>query len=438
MTRFRGPRWIAARVSHRLGSLKPRTEEDRNINYVALDGLAAGMALVAANFMGVFVVRLGGDAFLVSLLSSLPSLIQLLLTLPMSRFVERQARVVSVFAWSRLLNWFSYFVIALMPFVLPYVVTARLVVAVSVLAAVPAGAQQLAFSLAMNRSVHRERRAVLMSTRWAVMGISRIGLLFVVGLLLDAIPFPLNYQVVFLICFGAGLLAFTIIRRVRVLEEPPPRARSEQEMGGAWLPRLKQGIAEVIRRKSFIRFSLGRNAYWLGIAMIMPMIPIYYIVELQVSDAWVGYFSTAVSVTSLVGYALWVRVKRKLGNRFVLLTCVLGRSLYPFLVSLTASPLAMLLVAGFSGLAFSGMNLMFFDVLMDTLPKGDEARFLAINQTLTGLIGFIAPPIGAWMLSLLGIRPALWLGSAMAFCGFMVFLFCGVARPARATPAEAG
>ena len=47
-------------VGARLRALKPQTAQDRNILYVALDGLTVGLAIAAMTFLSVFVVRLGG------------------------------------------------------------------------------------------------------------------------------------------------------------------------------------------------------------------------------------------------------------------------------------------------------------------------------------------------------------------------------------------
>ena len=97
----------------------------------------------------------------------------------------------------------------------------------------------------------------------------------------------------------------------------------------------------------------------------------------------------------------------------------------------------MLGISLYNGLAFAGLNLMFFDAFMDTLPRGREARYLALNQTLISVIGFIGPPLGASLYSAVGIRAALVCGSIVAFLGFLVFVFAGVAKPARRVqPAE--
>lgn len=414
--------------------LTPTTTEDRNILYCALDGLTVGLAAPAMAFLSVFVVRLGADAFWVSLLSSLPALVKLLLTLPLSRFVERQTNLVALFAWCRLLGRSAYMIAGILPFFLSPVLSGQSIVILWGMVAVLMGVQQISFTLIMNRSVSRQRRAVMMSGRWTVLGVAKLITLSIAGILLERMPFPLNYQVLFIASFLLSTLGFYTINQIKMIDAPPPSAaaaKPEKRTDAGKGAGIRAEIREVLQQRAFVTFAIARNTYWFGISMVMPLIPIFWVDNLQASDAWIGYFSTALSATTLLSYSFWVRMKRKRGNRKVLLISVFGRSIYPLLVALTPSPPAMLGVALFNGFAFAGLNLMFFDAFMDTLPKGKEARYLAINQTLTNLIGFVAPPVGAWLLGALGMRSALIGGTVMALVGFAVFFLGGVAQGRR-------
>lgn len=412
--------------------IAPRTVEDRNILFVTLDGVCVGFATAAGAFLSVFVIRLGADAFWVSLLSSLPALIHLLLTLPLSRLVAAQKRIVPFFARGRLLARTYHIVIGVLPFFLRDERAAKAIVLLYAASAVVTTVQQLGFTLVMNRAVSRGRRAVMMSRRWTALGVAEIIVLAIAGQVLERLPFPLNYQVVFLASFTADLLGYYTINQVQTRDENSPSsshlATSAGDRKGPFWARMRSGAIEVLQQRPFVRFALARNAYWLGISMIGPLVPIYWVENLRASDAWVSYFNTALSATTLFSYGVWVRIKRARGNRFVLLVSVLGRSFYPLLVSLTPTPLAMLLLSALNGIWLAGMNLMFFDAFLDTVPTGQEARFIAVNQTLTSIIGFVGPPMGAALLPFLGMRLTLASGTLVASVGFLLFLLGGVAR----------
>ncbi len=419
-------RTLPEALGHKWHQIRPRTVEDRNILYVTLDGIALGFTTAASTFLSVFVIRLGASAFWVSLLTSLPAMVNLFLAMPMARFLERQQRIVPIFAWSRLLAHSAYVITGLVPFFLQGRLAGEAIVVVWGLVAVLASLANLGFTLVMSRSVSRERRAMQMSSRWVAMGLSKMIVVALAGQVLARLPFPLNYQVIFIASYSADLAAFCFISRVQNPEQEPaaPRISAREPLWG----RFRAGVAEVLRARAFVAFSLARNVFVFGIDMIAPLIPIYWVQSLGASDAQVSYFNTAITAATLVGYGFWVRVKRQRGNRTVLLAAVLGRSLYPLLIALTRSPLVMIPVAAFNGLAFAGENLMFFDAFLDTVPRGKEARFIAINQTLANAIAFIAPPLGAALLPVMGIQRVLMLAAVIAFTGFLLFFAGGIAR----------
>ena len=92
--------------------------ERRNMRIVVIDGVAVGLMSAAASFVSVMVVRLGASALWVSLLSSLPAVIALVMTIPWSEFVSRQEDPQRIFAFSRLVVHVVYPLIAIVPFFL--------------------------------------------------------------------------------------------------------------------------------------------------------------------------------------------------------------------------------------------------------------------------------------------------------------------------------
>ncbi|NLS77529.1 MAG: MFS transporter [Chloroflexi bacterium] len=428
------PQSLWAVLHTKLRGLNPRTVEDRNALFVAVDGVTVGLSSAAGSFLSVFVVRLGADAFWVSLLSSLPALIHLTLTLPLSRLVERRQQIVRLFAWTRLIGRFNFVLISLLPFFLHNEAAARAIVIMWAAEAILTTVQELSFTLVMNRSVSRERRASQMSGRWTAMGVADIISLAIAGQVLERIAFPLNYQLLFFVSFLIGLLGFGAINQVKLREEALAPARPPAA-GSAW-QRLRSSAAEILERKAFVHFETGRNIYWLGLSMVLPLISIFWVKDLQASDAWVSYFGTTFTAATLFFYGFWVRMKRKRGTRWALLASALGRSLYPLFVSLTQSPLAMLAAACFHGVVFAGVNILFFEASLDTMPRGQETRFLAVRQTVISLTGAIGPPVGALLLPHLGMRGTLATGTAIALVGVAIFVLGGAGReiPPAPTP----
>ncbi|MBN1579515.1 MAG: MFS transporter [Anaerolineae bacterium] len=405
----------------------PLSTQRRNIRFVAFDGMAIGLMSAAASFISVFVIRLGATPLWVGLLSSIPAFISLTMAIPWAQFAARQTKPQRVFAIARAYAHAVYILLAVIPFFITQKWVAQIIVIVWSLAALPGSLQNVMFSIVMGYSVSPDRRSFLMSRRWMFMGIVQIASMPLIGQLIERVQFPLGYQIAFGINIIFAVGAYYFGNQLDV----PERERVEPPKSAPLLGRIKQSLVEIWEAKAFLAFISGRAIRNLGIAMVSAIIPIYWVNHLYASDAWVGYFNTALSAATLLAYLPWVRLKHKIGTWQTLLLSVLGTSLYPALLALTRSPLAVLPVIAFQGMAGAGLNLAYFDTLLDTCPPDRQERFIAINVTAVNITSFLGPTIGAGLLAIMPIRWVLVSGSAVALIGLAIFIFVGIGKKTR-------
>jgi len=128
------------------------------------------------------------------------------------------------------------------------------------------------------------------------------------------------------------------------------------------------------------------------------------------------------TVVMLAGYYLWPRVSRKRSGRFVLLATTFGMTLYPALSAATSRIDLIILYAGIAGLFQAGLDLVFFDELMKTVPAEYSATFVALAQSMQYLSMILAPLLGAWIANYIGLAGALWLSAGLRLFGFLLFL----------------
>jgi MFS family permease len=81
-----------------------------------------------------------------------------------------------------------------------------------------------------------------------------------------------------------------------------------------------------------------------------------------------------------------------------------------------------ILYAGVAGLFQAGLDLVFFDELMKTVPAEYSATFVALAQSMQYLSMVLAPLIGTWLAGYIGLAGALWLGAGLRLLGFILFL----------------
>jgi MFS family permease len=124
----------------------------------------------------------------------------------------------------------------------------------------------------------------------------------------------------------------------------------------------------------------------------------------------------------LVGYFLWPWVSRRRGGRFVLLATTLGTTLYPALSAATPDINLIIVYAGIAGLFQAGLDLVFFDELMKTVPAEYSATFVALAQSLQYMSMIVAPLFGTWLAGYIGLGGALWLSAGLRLLGFFLFL----------------
>ncbi len=108
---------------------------------------------------------------------------------------------------------------------------------------------------------------------------------------------------------------------------------------------------------------------------------------------------------------------------FVLLVTTFGLSLYPALVSQTDNITLIIIMAGFAGIFQAGIDLVFFDELMKTVPVEYSATFISIAQSLQYTSSVLSPLIGTFLATTIGLSGALMVSAGIRFCGFLLFAF---------------
>jgi MFS family permease len=194
---------------------------------------------------------------------------------------------------------------------------------------------------------------------------------------------------------------------------------------------LREYFRLVLVHRDFINFSVRRFVFQFGMLLATPLLPIYYVREVQASDAWIGYFSTAQTATLLVGYFMWPKQSQRRGSRFVLLCSTLGLSLYPAIVATTQTEVLLVVFAGLAGVFQAGLELVFFDELMKTVPIEYSATFVSLAQSMTYLATVIAPLTGTWLSGHIGLSGALLISSLIRLFGFALFTAPGLVRGRR-------
>ena len=389
-----------------------------NFRYVLVDGIGVSIANVAAPFLPVFLARLGASNFQVGLLTSMPGVTGLILAILVGRFLQTRKNIVPWYSLSRLLVISCYALTGLLTFALSnqYVVIATL--AIWAFATLPQTSLAVAFSVLMNAVAGPEGRYALLSRRWAIFGLTTVVMTFFVTRTIDLLDFPYNYSVMFLGLSLGGLISFYFSRKIAVPDQIPlALAPSSSAFDSA------RNYFSLIRgAPAFTSFATKKFVYYSAIMLSQPIMPLFFVRQVKATDSQIGAITMAMNLVMLAGYFIWPWSSRKYGGRFVLLATTLGMAFYPALTAATPQVSLIIIYAGIAGFFQAGLDLVFFDELMKTVPQEYSATFVSLVHSMQYFSAIIAPLVGTWLADYIGLGGALWVSAGLRVLGFLLFL----------------
>jgi hypothetical protein len=403
--------------------MNPPTEEQiqiqkQNFRNVQIDAIGVSISNVSAPYLPVFLTRLGASNFQVGLLSSMPGVTGLLLAFFVGRFLQMRRNIVPWYSLSRLMVIMCYAVTGVLTLLLAekYLIIATL--GIWAFATIPQIALAVAFSVVMNSVAGPERRYDLLSRRWAIFGLTGVVGTFVVTRVINLLAFPLNYAIMFLVLSLGGFVSYYFSNKIQI-----PNQSSAPAFQSVSSRNRLANIVEILRANpAFVSFSSKRFVYLAALALSLPVMPLYYVREVHATDSQIGTFNMVMMLIMLLGYFIWPLLSRRRGGRFVLLATTFGMILHPALTASVTNINLIIFISGMAGLFQSGLDLVFFDELMKTVPAEYGATFVALAQSMQYSSTVLAPLIGTWVAEHVGLGGALWLSAGLRLIGFLLFL----------------
>jgi hypothetical protein len=389
-----------------------------NFRNVQIDAIGVGLASTAAPFLPVLLTRLGASTLEISLLTFMPALTGVLLAIPLGNFLESRKNIIPWFSFARLGVLLSYGFTGMLVFLLPEASAILGILGLWAIATVPQTILAICFSVVMNKVAGSQGRFELMSHRWSILGFTNAITALIAGQFLDRVAFPLNYQILFITLSIGGLISFYFSSKIVV----PDNVLRVEKIKRSIKDQITSYGSLILSEKPFVSFIWKRFVFLTGAALAAPLLPIYYVREINASDYWIALIHIASNTTVIVGYFFWMNQSRRRGSRIVLLATTLGSAMYPILVGISQQVWPVVIFAGLNGIFQAGLNLIFFDELMKRVPPDHSATFVAVAQTLQYLSMVAAPLLAPALSKWLGFGNSLMLAGGISIFGFVLFL----------------
>jgi hypothetical protein len=392
--------------------MQPPPEEktqSRNAYYLRREVLWTGLLSSATSFGSNFAVRLGASNQLIGFMTAGQSLLAVLLTLPVARFLETRSKRLGWIVWGRGVQRMVFLLIALMPFIIPPPYQAAVFVGLILLRQIFLSPHRAGWSALFADVVPNDQRTDLLAQRRMLLSSVTIVATPLLGGLLDQILFPYGYQVAYAIGFAAGMMG---VRDLLKLQEPKRPEQAEETPGPikqrARLRLDRKAIRALFHEnREFVQLTVTTLLFNLGAWLATSLYIIHYLRNLGASDSWVGTVRSIANLSMVLAAYFWQRVIPRWGDKRTLRIVAPLMGVFPLVVSFSGQLWPIMAAAAFNNWVMIGMQFSRFNLLLEATPADRRPTFLSLHTTMMNLAASFMPMIGVSLADRIGIPTVL-------------------------------
>lgn len=392
-------------------------EYQSNFLHLYLDigwfGVLSGSAI---NFLNVYAARLGATGFQIGLLAAVPAVVNLIFAIPAGRWLERRPVDKAVF-WTSVFYRLGFALWVPLPWLFGDQGQVWALIFIALLMGIPLTALAVGFNALFAAAVPNDWRAYVAGIRNIVLSVAFVLTSVISGYLLNHLPFPLGYQVVFAIGFIGAAMSSLHIYFIRPLPADasavpsaptPAPIKAASSASRSWRGNLRLDIW----RTHYRRHLLVLFGFHLSQFLAIPLFSLYMVRVLRLTDNQIGVGTGIFYLTVLLVSTQLPRIVRRMGHKGVTGWGVIGMAAYPIIMALSTQVWEYYLLSVLGGFVWAMVSGAYANYLLEHTPADDRPAHLAwYNLVLNAavLIGSLAGPllgasIGlAWALIFFGI-----------------------------------
>ncbi|MED4205066.1 MFS transporter [Neobacillus mesonae] len=376
-------------------------------------GMVSTIALnLASNYFPIFAISvLGATNYQVGLISSLPPLVALLVTIPAAILLnrlEQQKKTVALNAFGAR----AMFLLLVGVVFLPPSYQAWVFLIIIALMNVPGTISTIGWQTLISGMISEERRGAFFSDRNRLLTIVGMVTMLVIGIVMKKqSDNAAAYQMLFLLAFGFGLMEMVFLFKHK--ETVQPKANNDEKKSY-----MDWSIFKNRNYKLFLIAALCFNFTW---QMAWGLFNIYNVKYAHATILWISIFSVGSQLVQIFSFPLWKKWAEKKSNTLVFVWVAVGMATAPSMTVLSTNLYYLTFVQMTSGFFVSGTTLLLFNLLLEKSPKEARTYCITTYNVLLSFVAFIAPQIGIWLLETTGIRTSMNISSLLRFMSAVVF-----------------
>ncbi len=405
---------------------QPASDVESNIQNLFLELPPAAVLSGAAAFNAAFALRLGASNEEIGLLSSIPALLAVVVLIPSGQILGRRSQRMPLINWSLFLHRLGFLLLALVPFV-PGIAQGTAVIWLLIACNPPAQFFSIGWNSMLADVLPESRRARVFAIRNILNGVTVTLSIFLFGLWLDHVVFPINYQVMYAVGWICSMVSSYYITRLKVPDSyvPPPRASASRPSFS-----LRQRLGDIWQKHpDFVRITINTFLTNITIWMIGPIYILYYVRQLGATEGWIGLNGTLASLTPILGNILWQRWVWRWGEKKLLTWSVFCIPLYPILVGMTPDLRVILIWTAIYSAILPLANMSHFSLLLKICPDAERPQFLGLFSTVMNIGATVAPLVGVYLAEIFGFATVLIAGGIVSVVGSASYLVLRLSTP---------
>lgn len=381
-------------------------------------GMASTLAAnTSSSYVPLFAMTiLGATNYQVGLISSIPPLITLLMTIPAALLLNKAVEQKKLVAFSVLLARLVFLMIIFVVF-LPGAIASWILLALIAFMSIPNTTANMGWQALIGNIIGDDRRARFFSDRNRMLTIVGLISTLTIGIVMrDATGNATAYQILFIFALFFGLLEVYFLLRH---EEGEREQKEEKKSAMNW---------SIFKDAGYVRFLIVALCFNFGWQMAWGLFNIYNVRYAEATIFWVSMFNVGSMVAQIFSFPLWRKWSEKYGNMRVFVLVAFGMSTAPFLTALSTNYIYLTWMYALSGVFVSGTVLILFNLLLENSPKENRTYCITSYNVLLAIIAFIAPQIGIWFLDVFSMDVAMNVTSLVRFCAAVGFLYVFMKR----------
>ena len=406
-------RYIILSIPHETDGKRMRTYNEK---VSIFHGMVATIALnFSNNFFPIFAITiLGATNYQVGLISSIPPLVALLMTVPAAIVLNKAYMQKRLVAGSIFLARIGFLFIVMIIYLPSVTMQAWFFLLIIALISVPNTVANIGWQTFISGIIGEERRGQFFSDRNRLLTLVGLVATLLIGVAMrESSANASAYQLLFLVALLFGMLEVYFIMKH---EEAPVPIEGN-------LPVKKSMDWSIFRNPNYVSFlgvALFFNFAW---QMAWGLFNIYNVRIAEATIFWLSMFSAGSMLMQFFTFPLWKRWAERYSNLRMFIWAAIGMATTPFLVVLSTNLYYLTLVQTTSGFFLSGTVLILFNLLLEQSPEQSRTYCITTYNILLALVAFVAPQIGIILLEMVGMESAMTINSCLRLLSAGGFLY---------------